>query len=280
MRILLVTDTHLAAAATPCTENWLAAKAFARRLKPDLTIHLGDITFDGIDDPTQHEWALAAAADWPTPLRYLPGNHDIGDNPPGPGVPYPQPLEEAQLERYRALFGADYWTLDAAPWLLIGIDAQLLGSDTQAEAEQATWLDGVLKGARRRPVGLLVHKPLFQDDPADVPLAPRRQLLQRLAAVDLRFVLSGHAHQYLDRVIAGVRHIWLPSSAFVIPDGAQERIGEKVVGVGLLDLNAHGYSFDLVCPDGMTQYSGAHPVLSALAAKSRSLSGAPAGNAS
>ena len=69
MRILLVTDTHLAAAATPSAANWLAVKRFARRARCDLTIHLGDITFDGVDDPPQHDWALAAAADWPTPLR-------------------------------------------------------------------------------------------------------------------------------------------------------------------------------------------------------------------
>jgi 3',5'-cyclic AMP phosphodiesterase CpdA len=282
MRILLITDTHLAPEATPCNENWRAAKAFARRSASDLTIHLGDITFDGIDSPAQHDFALAACADWPTPLRFIPGNHDIGDNPPGPGVRSSQPLDTQELARYRTLFGSDYWSMEAGPWLLVALDAQLLGSESTAEAVQWQWLCSLLDGAKRRPIVLLLHKPLFVDDPQEpaphiryVPRAPRLALLERFAAVDLRLVLSGHTHQYLDRVIRGVRHIWVPSAAFIIPDGAQERIGEKVVALGVLELGPTGYSFDLVCPEGMTQYSGSHPILSSMAACSRSLMVAP-----
>ena len=282
MRILLISDTHLAAEATPCNENWRAAKAFARRAACDLTIHLGDITFDGIDIPAQHEFARAACADWPTPLRFIPGNHDIGDNPPGPGLPSNQPLDTRELARYRTLFGSDYWSMEAGAWLVIALDAQLLGSDSPAEAAQWQWLGSLLDGAKGRPIALLLHKPLFVDDPEEtaphiryVPKAPRLALLKRLAAVDLRLVVSGHTHQYLDRSIAGVRHIWVPSAAFFIPDGAQERIGEKVVGMGVLELNNAGHSFDLVCPDGMTQWSGSHPILSSMAACSRSLAAVP-----
>jgi 3',5'-cyclic AMP phosphodiesterase CpdA len=282
MRILLITDTHLAPEATPCNENWRAAKAFARRVASDLTIHLGDITFDGIDIPAQHDFAAAACADWPTPLRFIPGNHDIGDNPPGPGVPSSQPLDAKELARYRALFGSDYWSMEAGSWLIIALDAQLLGSESAAEAAQWQWLCGLLDSAKGRPIALLLHKPLFVDDPQEdaphiryVPKAPRLALLERFATVDLRLVVSGHTHQYLDRVIGGVRHIWVPSAAFFIPDGAQERIGEKVVGLGVLELGATGYSFDLVCPEGMTQYSGSHPILSSMAACSRSLAAAP-----
>jgi 3',5'-cyclic AMP phosphodiesterase CpdA len=285
MRILLITDTHLAPEATPCTKNWLAAKAFARRSASDLTIHLGDITFDGIDNEEQHDFALAACADWPTPLRFIPGNHDVGDNPPGPGVAASQPLDQNELARYCGMFGRDYWSFEAGPWLIIALDAQLLGSDTPAEIAQWQWLESRLDAARGGPIALLLHKPLFADDPQEaaphiryVPKAPRLQLLQRFAKVDLRLVLSGHTHQYLDRVIDGVRHIWVPSAAFFIPDGAQERIGEKVVALGVLELDPAGYSFDLVCPEGMTQWSGSHPILSEMAAHSRSLNGArPAG---
>jgi 3',5'-cyclic AMP phosphodiesterase CpdA len=271
MRIVLVTDSHLAAIAPPCNENWLAAKAFARRAGADLTVHLGDITLDGIADPRQHDWALAASADWPTPLRFIPGNHDVGDNPPGPGVPAKDPLDLDLLAQYRRQFGRDYWSLDAPPWRLIALDAQLLDSGTADEAEQWQWLDALLADSREHRLVLLLHKPLFLDDPATtptphiryVPPAPRRRLLQLLAPLDLRLVLSGHTHQYLDRTINGVRHVWLPSTAFIIPEPMQDRVGEKVTGLGVLDLE-ETCRFDLVCPDGMRRHSLRDPALAAL----------------
>ena len=70
-----------------------------------------------------------------------------------------------------------------------------------------------------------------------------------LAGVDLRIVVSGHVHQYLDRNIDGVRHFWVPSTAFFLPDSIQERVGEKVTGLGLLELSSESYRFDLVCPE-------------------------------
>ncbi len=270
MRLLLVTDTHLAPGVAPCNENWHAAKEFARTSGADLTINLGDITLDGTEDPAQHDWALASSADWPTPLRFLPGNHDIGDNPPGAGVAAKQPLNLAQLAAYRRDYGSDYWTIDAAPWRLIGLDAQLFASGTQAEAEQWAWLGATLAEARGRPLALLLHKPLFLDDPADatphiryVPQPQRGRLLELLAPCDLRLVLSGHAHQHLDRVLDGVRHIWLPSAAFIIPDARQERIGEKVTGLGVLELLPGGHRFEMVTPPGMAQHMLDHPAFDA-----------------
>ena len=271
MRLLLVTDSHLAPSAPPCTGNWRAAKAFAQGAGADLTIHLGDITLDGTEDPTQHDWALAESADWPSALRFLPGNHDIGDNPPGPGVPAKQPLRLDQLDAYRRAYGSDYWAIDAAPWRLIGLDAQLFASDTAAESQQWAWLGARLAEAQGRPLALLLHKPLYLDDPADatphiryVPLASRRRLLELLAPCNLRLVLSGHAHQYLDRVLNGVRHIWLPSTAFILPDAMQERIGEKRVGLGVLDLAAGGFRFALAAPDGMAQHDLSDPAFDAV----------------
>jgi 3',5'-cyclic AMP phosphodiesterase CpdA len=262
VRIILVTDSHLAQTAAPCNDNWRAARDFVRRAGADLTVHLGDITLDAIDDPAHDACALALSADWPTPLRFLPGNHDIGDNPPGPGVPAEQPLDLERLAAYRHRFGADYWGLDAAGWRLIGLDAQLFDSGSEAEAEQWRWLGAEFAQLGRRRVVLLLHKPLYLDDPADptphiryVPAGPRRRLIEMLRPIDLRLVVSGHTHQYFDRTLGGVRHIWLPSTAFVIPDTIQDRLGEKVTGLGVLELMEDGYRFDLVCPEGMVRHS-------------------------
>jgi len=246
--------------------NWRAARDFVARAEAELTIHLGDITGDGVCDEDHYRHALRMARDWPTPLRFLPGNHDIGDSPPGPGLPSEQPLDRDRLALYRGSFGADHWALDAAGWRLLAINAQLLGSDTREEEEQWQWLQASLDGALGRPVMLLSHKPLFHGDAADprphgryVPLAPRRRLLELLAKADWRVVVSGHTHQYLDQTIGGTRHIWLPSSAYVFTDDTQERIGEKIVGLGVVELTPGGHRLDVETPKGLLRHEVSLP---------------------
>lgn len=273
MRIALVTDSHLAPAAEAFNANWDAVRNYVGRAGADLTIHLGDITLDAWSDPGQHDFARAASRDWPTQLLFLPGNHDIGDNPPGPHTPSKHPLDLDRLAEYRASFGADYWVRSADGWWLIGLNAQLFGTGTAAEAEQWTWLGARIGEAAGRPLALLLHKPLFWRDPAEdvphiryVPRAQRQRLLDLLAALDLRLVLSGHTHQHVDHMIRGVRHIWLPSSAFLFPDAMQERIGEKITGLGMLELTGDAHRFDLVCPEGVMPHNLLdHPVYAGMA---------------
>ena len=255
MRIALVSDSHLAPSADAFNANWHAVRRYIAGADIDLTVHLGDITLDGFSDPAQHEHAQMLARNWPTPFRFLPGNHDIGDHRPAPHVAAEEPLDLALLERHRALFGDDRWRLEAVGWRLIGLNAQLLGSGTAAEAAQWDWLARELAAASQRPLVLLLHKPLFWEDPADdrphiryVPLAPRRRLLELLEGSDLRLVMSGHTHQALDRELAGVRHVWLPSTAYIFPDDRQERIGDKITGLAVLELSASHYRLDFITP--------------------------------
>ncbi len=268
MRILVVTDSHLAPRSAVEVENWQAVRAFASRAGVALTIHLGDITRDAWSEPSEQAYAASLTAGWPTRIRFLPGNHDIGDNPPGPGVAGSQPLSLDLLTRYRALFGADRWTIETATaggdWLLVGCNAQLFGTGVAEEAEQWSWLEKVLADARGRPVAVFSHKPLFQNDLLDepphiryVPTEPRRRLIGLLDAIDCRLFVSGHTHQYRERPAKRTRHIWVPSAAFRFPDTMQETIGQKLVGVGVLEIgtpDAQGCRFDLIAPEGMVQH--------------------------
>jgi len=262
MRIAIVTDSHLAASAPECNYNWRAVREYVARSAADLTVHLGDITLDAVSDASQLETARAMCDKWPTPFRFLPGNHDIGDNPLSPEIPAQHPLETELIERYRVNFGPDFWAIGAERWYLIGANAQLFGSNMALEYEQWCWLDDCVRNAGTRPAALMLHKPLFQNTFADsaphiryVPIEPRRRLLDSIARLNLRIVLSGHTHQYLDRTIEGVRHVWVPSTAFFIPDTDQDRVGEKITGLGLLELNSEDYRFDLVCPDHLVRKS-------------------------
>ena len=268
MRIILVSDSHLAPTAGAFNDNWRAVRAFVAAANADLTIHLGDVTVDGPGHPEQFAHVQTITAGWPTPIRYLPGNHDIGENPPGPGVPSREPLRPDRLAEFRTAFGPDFWGFEAEGWRLIGLNAQLFGTDTGDEAAQWSWLEAELARSHGLPLVLLLHKPLFQTSPADekphnryVPVAPRRRLYEQLARENLRAVISGHVHQYLDRRIDGVRYIWLPSTAYFMPDEVQDRVGEKVTGRGVLDLTRGALQFHLVCPEGLLRHSSFdHPV--------------------
>ena len=262
MRILLITDSHLANGASDLVANWNAAARYARRSAVDLTIHLGDISFDAINTPAQLAEARALVEQWPTPMRLIPGNHDIGDNPGTQGIPGHEWLSDARRALYLASFGEDRWAIDAGQWRLIAFDAQLLGSGMSAEDDQWDWIAGEFESARGRPIVVFLHKPMFENPATDtdhhmryVPRAARDRLLAFFGWADVRLVLCGHAHQYLDRSFDGVRHVWLPSCAFIIPDSEQQRFGEKFVGVGVLELlDDPDYRLDVVVADGLVAH--------------------------
>ncbi len=261
MRILLITDSHLADTALDFVANWHAAARYARRSAIDLTIHLGDISLDAINTEPQLDEARALVDTWPTPMRLIPGNHDIGDNPGTRDVPEREWLSVPSRARYLALFGEDRWAIDAEGWKLIAFDAQLLGSGASEEDAQWEWITKEFSNAAGRPIIVILHKPLFEDAATDsdhhmryVPHAARDRLLALIDAADVRLVLCGHAHQYLDRTIDGVRHVWLPSCAFIIPDAHQKRLGEKIVGVGVLELERDAYRLDVVVAEGLVAH--------------------------
>lgn len=259
MKIILVADTHLAPQAHQFRENWEAIRRWIDTIRPDLLVHLGDITAHGVDDATQIAAVGAFFDGLPSKIMFLPGNHDIGDNPKAPGVPGEHPLEPTSLREYRHVFGPDRWSLDLDGWQVIGLNAQPLGTETSEEDKQFSWLSAELS-RHHGPLGLLSHKPLFRSGPGDdevhvryVPAIPRRRLIAALEARDLRFVASGHAHQARQILVNGVEHVWVPSASFFIPDEVQERIGEKKVGVVILDLASNQHRFGAHYPPGVQQ---------------------------
>lgn len=260
MRIAVIADSHLSERAPECLSNWEAAAAVVKRLGAELTVHLGDISLDGQNHPEELLFAADAVRRWPTPMLCIPGNHDMGD---GSGE---LPLDRARLERCRYAFGPDRWALRADRWELIGLNAQLLGTGTPEEDAQWQWLaEHLEQSVEARQRMLCLHRPLVRPNDAErarrgryvVGSASRRLLhgpaYGRLRET-LRVVVSGHTHQHLDRSEAGIRHVWMPSTAFVLPDTMQPRVGEKVVGLGLLDITGGSARIDLLVPDGMTRH--------------------------
>ncbi len=257
MRIILISDTHLAQVAKAFTANVDAAIDWIETQAADLVIHLGDVTADGAGDPSQFEHARRVLSRISAPLLALPGNHDVGENPPHGGVKEPA-FDAGRLAAFRETLGDDYWVFQHDGWTLIGLDAQLFATGSHDEKAQADWLDAVLAGASG-PIAVFLHKPMVLDhaDQADehprfIPPASRRDLMQRLKGRDLRLVVSGHVHQHRRKVIDGIDYLWAPSAAFLLPDIIQERLGEKRVGLMTLELTRDGeIRAEMVRPSAM-----------------------------
>ncbi|WP_410210850.1 metallophosphoesterase family protein [Aquirhabdus sp.] len=257
MRIAIITDTHLAPHADAFNQNWLKVQTWIQQAAVDQVIHLGDITAAGSDDSQHLAFAHAKLNELSLPLHVLPGNHDVGDNPNQYSHHEEQWINADRLTHYRAIFGPDYWAITAGHWRLFGLNAQLFGRGGEAEQQQFEWLEQALSLLNDRasddpnPIGVMLHKPLFRQDPSVedssgryLLLEARTKLLQLLTGFDVRFVLSGHTHQSRSIHIDGVQHVWAPSTSFCIPDAVQEPIGQKIVAVMTLTLADDQHYFE------------------------------------
>jgi 3',5'-cyclic AMP phosphodiesterase CpdA len=256
MRIALIADTHLSARSPECVANWHAARRAVGRLSPELTVNLGDITLDGQSHPEELEFAVQLVRQWSTPMLCVPGNHDVCD------ASGEAPLDASLLAAYIDLFGPDHWAHRVGTWLLLGVNAQLMGSGAPQEQAQWRWIEeqAELAGPQVQ-TALFLHRPVLRPTSSEtsrkgryVTSAACERLLGGPLRRSLRVVVSGHTHQYLDVVEGGVRHVWMPSSGFILPDHMQPRVGEKLVGIGMLDFKAEGADFDLWCPNGMVRH--------------------------
>jgi 3',5'-cyclic AMP phosphodiesterase CpdA len=236
-----ISDTHLARRLPDLTDNFHRVSEYIDAARPDLVVNSGDLAFDGPTHRDDLEFARTLHTALPVPCRYLPGNHDIGDNPTRVGPAPAQPVTEADRQAFLSIFGEDRWRFDAAGWCFIGLNSLVMNTGLASEAEQFDWLASQLANAGSKPVALFLHKPLFLHAPDDpelaatsiryIPQPTRSRLVEMLHAVDLRLVASGHVHQRRDFTYSRVRHIWAPSAGFILPDAKQEVIGIKEVGL-------------------------------------------------
>jgi 3',5'-cyclic AMP phosphodiesterase CpdA len=240
-RLTQISDTHLARRQTKLTDNFHRLSEYIDAKRPDLVINSGDLAFDGPTNRDDLEFAKTLHDALPVARRYLPGNHDIGDNPTQVGPPPSQPVTEPDRQAFLAIFGEDRWHFDAAGWCFIGLNSLVMNTGLASEAEQYDWLASQLSGANGKPIALFLHKPLFLNSPDDpelratsiryVPVPARGRLMEMLREVNLRLVASGHVHQRRDFTYRHTRHVWAPSAGFVIPDTKQEVIAVKEVGL-------------------------------------------------
>ena len=240
-RLIQISDTHLARRLPRLTDNFDRVRDYIDGRRPDLVINTGDLAFDGPTSRDDLEFARELHAGLPVACRYLPGNHDIGDNPTKVGPVPPHPASEADRRTFLSVIGEDRWRFEAAGWCFIGLNTLIMNTGLASEAEQFDWLASELAKVNDGPVALFLHKPLYLNTPEDpelaasairyVPMPARSRLVEMFGNVDLRLVASGHVHQVRDFTYGHVRHVWAPSAGFVISDKRQEVIGVKHVGL-------------------------------------------------
>jgi hypothetical protein len=148
-------------------------------------------------------------------------------------------------------------------WMVLAVNAQLLGSGLDAEAAQWSWLEEQAGRHRgRQPVALITHKPVTA---AGTELAaappyrfwppPARDRLARLfGGTPPALVMSGHVHQYRLLHLDGTDHLWIPTTWAVLPAHVQPVLGAKRCGIVSLTLaTGTPAQQELIEPDGLQQ---------------------------
>jgi 3',5'-cyclic AMP phosphodiesterase CpdA len=244
LRLIHVADLHLGAGAEHHLDNWRKVIAWAARERPDLAVVNGDLVMNDPDCEADHAFARAQIERVGIACRFLPGNHDIGDNVLSGKMA--QRVNAERVERFRRHHGEDRFAFAAAGWHFVGVNAQLFGSGGMAiEDEQWAWLEHALAAADGKPVALFTHKPLFLDHPGEedhpdpsqrqscLDRASRLRLTELLQRHGTRIVVSGHKHQTRSFSLEGIYYFWCPSTACV--NGAPGALHWGAREVGFID---------------------------------------------
>jgi 3',5'-cyclic AMP phosphodiesterase CpdA len=255
-RIVVLSDIHLSPTHGFFWQNWCVARDFANAANADAVIVNGDLSINGPDSDAEIAFAATALKSLRPRAMTLPGNHDVGDEPPGQDPK--QIINADRLARWDNSFGTDRWTLDAGGWRLVGVNAQLFGSGMVREHAQDQWLDEQLSAPAGRAIALFLHKPLFLEGPADDIVTPacmvppaRKRLLDRLHRSEVRLIVSGHLHQHRDRALGGVRHLWVPAVASA---ASQTHGGDGRCGIAVLDFSRDGVEVTVERPRGLISH--------------------------
>jgi 3',5'-cyclic AMP phosphodiesterase CpdA len=254
MRIIQISDTHLSPGKSHFADNWAPLAAWIADQRPDLVIHTGDVTVDGADTEEDLRHAAELMRRLDVPFRAVPGNHDVGDA----GHPR-QPVNDVRLARWRAHFGPDWWVEDVEGFLLVGLDAMLLGSGLPEEAAQAAWLEETMERAEAGHIAWFLHRPLFLESPQEgdtgywsVKPQPRAHLLDLVRRHSVALVASGHLHKAHRLKSDGVSYIWAPASSFLVGSEIQPTMpGEKRLGAVLYELNGAALDAEIIDVPGL-----------------------------
>ena len=117
-RLTQISDPHLSRNQPKLTDNFHRVSEHIDATRPDLVINSGDVTFDGPTSADDFAFAKSLHDALPVDCRFIPGNHDIGDNPTAVGPAPTQAVTPATCRTFVSTFGEDHWRFEAADWCL------------------------------------------------------------------------------------------------------------------------------------------------------------------
>jgi 3',5'-cyclic AMP phosphodiesterase CpdA len=245
-RIAQISDTHLSGDKPFFVGNFECVARAVNAARSDLVLNTGDISLDGANKSGDLSEALRLHRVFDGRVRFIPGNHDVGDSPEIPGSKE-SPITDQRRQAFISVFGQDWWSFDVPGWRIVALNAQLFGSGLSADDEQIAFVERVVGEADTRKIVLFIHKPLFdQHDSEEVlggrflPPASRSRLWQAFGDRRPALIASGHVHQYRSTQSESVHCVWAPSAAYFIPDSRQPRYGLKQVGFVMHELHEDG----------------------------------------
>ncbi|MCC7081756.1 MAG: metallophosphoesterase [Burkholderiales bacterium] len=237
-RFVVIADTHLnavdGASSSPfavnarANERAQAVFEHVNRWQPAFVVHVGDIVHPvpelaSFAPACERFKALARMIE--APLHLVPGNHDVGDKPVQ-WMPAGTVTQE-NVERYRQIFGPDFYSFDASGVHCVVIDAQIVNSGLPAEAEQRAWLEQDLARHGGSRMFFFIHYPPYVSergeagnyDNLDEP--GRTWLLELLQRYRPEALFAGHVHNQWYDIFEHTELYILPSTAFVRQDYAE-----------------------------------------------------------
>lgn len=273
----IVTDTHIRPPggddSSPFPVNDLAndraryAIAAIARHQPEFTIHLGDMVHPLPHLPTYGpaaEEALEIFTPLRDQLRYVPGNHDIGDKPMA-GSPAGA-VDAASSEIYTRYFGPAHYSFDHGGVHIVTMNSSLVNTGSELEAEQRAWLENDLEDHSGERVILFSHYPPFINDPEEplhydnYDLAGRAWLLDLVRKHDIEAVFSGHVHQFFFNRLENTKLYCLSSTSFIRQDYSElyhigpaaeyGRNDEGKFSYALVDILADGHRVRVIPTEG------------------------------
>lgn len=180
------------------------------RLRPDFVVICGDLIHERDDVEAMADFK-AIKAGLKMPCYCVPGNHDVHNEP-----------NARTLSRYRALNGADRFSIEHKGHVLVGVNSQLWKAPLQPEAEQQdAWMLDVLQAAARRELQVVIagHTPLYTEHPEEeehyfnLPLDQRARLLDLFEEFRVKAYLAGHAHKNIAHSHRGIELITTASTS-------------------------------------------------------------------
>lgn len=243
--LVVVSDAHFALASAPGgsefasrslqTPRLLAALDAAAALEAETCVHLGDLTQDPPESPLFAKARRAASEAFEVrglaPV-WVPGNHDVGDKPDPLMAARPVDLES--IHSFESFHGPANRVFERGGVRWISLNSQILGTGWPEDRAQRLWLERELSENRGRRHALLLHLPLFLHDPGEpstghydnLPLEPRRWLLELCRAHGVEGVFSGHIHHRSIRRLESTTLSTCASPAFSRPGFGEVYAGE------------------------------------------------------